>query len=137
MHVVNIGPLDLGPDGEARIDLAVRQGVEGFDMPETAQFRKDLGHSRSAFVAGTPAEQARLPPVVRKHRSGRSWPLYADVIAGKAEGRTSADQITQYRAVGNWGIQFSSCGALVYRLAKERGLGRQLPTEWFLQDIKN
>jgi alanine dehydrogenase len=28
-------------------------------------------------------------------------------------------------------------GALIYRRAKEQGLGRVLPTEWFLQDIKN
>jgi ornithine cyclodeaminase/alanine dehydrogenase-like protein (mu-crystallin family) len=137
MHVVNIGPLELGPDSEARIDLVVRQGVEGFDMPETRQFRKHLGHSRSAFVAGTAAEQRRLPPVAAKQRSPRTGPLYADIIAGNAEGRTSAGQITQYRPIGNWGIQFSSCGALVYRLAKERGLGRDLPTEWFLQTIKN
>jgi alanine dehydrogenase len=137
MHVVNIGPLELGPDSEARIDLVVRQGVEGFDMPETRQFRKNLGHSRSAFVAGNAAEQARLPPVTSKRRSPRTWPLYADIIAGTAAGRISASQITQYRPIGNWGIQFSSCGALVYRLAKERGLGRDLPTEWFLQTIKN
>jgi alanine dehydrogenase len=137
MHVVDIGPLELGPDSEARIDLVVRQGVEGFDMPETRQFRKDLGHSRSAFVAGTAAEQTRLPPVASKQRSKRTWPLYAEIIAGTASGRTSASQITQYRPVGNWGIQFSSCGALIYRLAKERGLGRDLPTEWFLQSIKN
>jgi alanine dehydrogenase len=26
---------------------------------------------------------------------------------------------------------------VVYRRAKEQGLGRTLPTEWFLQDIKN
>ena len=73
----------------------------------------------------------------RELGSPRTWPLYADIVAGNAEGRTSASQITQYRPVGNWGIQFSSCGALVYRLAKERGLGRDLPTEWFLQSIKN
>ena len=137
MHIVNIGPLDLAPDGEPRIDLVVRQGQEAFDMPETGGFRRDLGHSRSAFVAGTAEEQKRLPPVVKKHRSTRSWPLYADVIAGRADGRTSDRQITQYRSVGNWGIQFSACGALIYRLAKQRGLGRELPTEWFVQDIKN
>jgi alanine dehydrogenase len=28
-------------------------------------------------------------------------------------------------------------GALVYAKAKEQGLGRELPTEWFLQDIRN
>ena len=43
----------------------------------------------------------------------------------------------EYRPVGNWGLQFSSVGAVVYRRAKEQGLGRMLPTEWFLQDIKN
>jgi alanine dehydrogenase len=137
MHVVAIGPLDLSPDCESRVDVVVRQGSEAFDMPESGQFRRDLGHSRSAFVGGSPEEQKRLPPVIRKQRSGRSWPLYVDVISGHAEGRTSESQITQYRAVGNWGLQFAACGALAYREAKARGLGRQLPAEWFLQSIKN
>ena len=137
MHVVNIGPLDLAPGCDARIDLVVRQGNEAFNMPEIDGFRRDLGHSRSAFVAGTQEEQARLPPVVAKHASKRTWPLYAEVISGQAAGRVNDQQITQYRPVGNWGLQFASCGALIYRLAMERGLGRVLPTEWFLQKIKN
>ncbi|WP_158746569.1 ornithine cyclodeaminase family protein [Acidisphaera sp. L21] len=83
MHVVNIGPLDLSADCEDRIDLVVRQGNEAFDLPETDGFRRDLGHSRSAFVAGTPEQQTRLPPVVPKQHSKRRWPLYADVISGK------------------------------------------------------
>lgn len=137
MHLVGIGPLDLAPACEARVDVVVRQGVEAFEMPESGQFRRDLGHSRSAFVGGSPEEQKRLPPVVKKQKSAKPWPLYADVIAGRAEGRTSETQITQYRAVGNWGLQFAACGGLAYREAKARGLGRQLPLEWFLQDIKN
>jgi alanine dehydrogenase len=115
----------------------VRQGVEAFDMPESGQFRRDLGHSRSAFVGGSAEEQKRLPPVTAKQRSGKTWPLYTDVIAGRAEGRTTPAQITQYRAVGNWGLQFAACGGLAYREAKARGLGRELPTDWFLQSIKN
>ncbi len=137
MHVVAIGPLDLAPDCETRIDIVVRQGQEAFDMPETGQFRRDLGHSRSAFVGGSTAEQTRLPPVVRKQRGPRVWPLYTEVIAGRAAGRTSAEQISQYRPVGNWGLQFAACGALAYREAKRRGLGHSLPSEWFLQSIKN
>jgi alanine dehydrogenase len=137
MHVVGIGPLDFAPACEARIDVVVRQGIEAFDMPETGQFRRDLGHSRSAFVGGSPEEQKRLPPVTAKQGPKKTWPLYADVIAGRAEGRATAAQITQYRAVGNWGLQFAACGGLAYREAKARGLGRQLPTDWFLQNIKN
>jgi ornithine cyclodeaminase/alanine dehydrogenase-like protein (mu-crystallin family) len=137
MHAVNIGPHDLGPDTVARMDVVVRQGIESLPMPEDAVFRKGVGHSHGAFVGGTPEEQKRLPKSSPKRVAQSPGPLYADVISGKASGRTSRDQITQYRPVGNWGLQFSSIGAIVYRRAKEQHLGRELPTEWFLQDIKN
>jgi alanine dehydrogenase len=137
MHVIAIGPQDLAPECEALLDVVVRQGEETLDLPETSQFKRNLGHSRNAFVAGSPEQQRRLPQVPRKQNSPRSWPLYADVIAGRATGRTSPEQITQYRAVGNWGLQFAACGGLVYRAARERGLGRELPSEWFVQSIRN
>jgi ornithine cyclodeaminase/alanine dehydrogenase-like protein (mu-crystallin family) len=137
MHVVNIGPRDLGPDALARMDVVVRQGIDALPIPEDGVFRKGIGHSRGAFVGGSPEQQKRLPKSSPKRIAQASGPLYADVISGKASGRTSPGQITQYRPVGNWGLQFSSVGAVVYRRAKEQGLGRMLPTEWFLQDIKN
>jgi ornithine cyclodeaminase/alanine dehydrogenase-like protein (mu-crystallin family) len=138
MHVVNIGPSDLGPDALARMEVVVRQGVETLPMAEDDVYRKGVGHSRGAFVGGSPEEQKRLPMSSSKGGAARPpAPLYVDVISGKAPGRTSRDQISQYRPVGNWGLQFSSVGGLVYRRAKEQGLGRKLPTEWFLQDIKN
>jgi ornithine cyclodeaminase/alanine dehydrogenase-like protein (mu-crystallin family) len=137
MHVVNIGPHDLGPDAAARMDVVVRQGVDSLPMPEDGVFRKGVGHSHGAFVGGSSDEQKRLPKASTRRVAHASGPLYVDVLSGKAAGRTSAGQITQYRPVGNWGLQFSSVGALVYRRATEQGLGRKLPTEWFLQDIKN
>jgi alanine dehydrogenase len=137
MHVVNIGPHDLGPDAVARMDVVIRQGIEALPMPEDEVFRKGVGHSHGAFVGGSPQEQMRLPKSSPKRVAPSAGPLYADVISGKAPGRTSRDQITQYRPVGNWGLQFSSVGAVVYRRAKEQSLGRALPIEWFLQDIKN
>jgi alanine dehydrogenase len=137
MHVVAIGPQDLAPECESRLDLVVRQGDELLDLPNTSQFRGNLGHSRNAFVAGSPEVQKRLPEVKQTDRSQRHWPLYVDVLAGLATGRTEPAQITQYRPVGNWGLQFAACGAFVYRAAKARGLGRQLPAEWFVQSIRN
>ena len=137
MHVVNIGPSDLGVDTIERIDVVVRQGIDTLPMPEDEVFRKGVGHSHGAFVGGSPEEQKRLPMSSPRRAGQPRGPLYAEVISGKAPGRTSRDQISQYRPVGNWGLQFSSVGGLVYRRAKEQGLGRELPTEWFLQDIKN
>ena len=137
MHVVNIGPADLGADALARIDVVVRQGIDALPIPEDDVFRKGVGHSHGAFVGGSAQEQKRLPQSSGKRAAPRPGPLYAEVIAGKAKGRTGREEISQYRPVGNWGLQFSSVGALVYRKAKEQSLGRALPTEWFLQDIKN
>jgi alanine dehydrogenase len=137
MHIAAIGPIDLAPDCEARIDILVKQGQETLDLPESGQFRHNLGHSRGAYVGGSAEEQKRLPPIVRKKKSTRSWSLYADIVAGHAPGRTSDTQITEYRAVGNWGLQFAACGALAYRQAKAQGLGRELPLSWFVQNIKN
>jgi alanine dehydrogenase len=87
-----------------------------------------------AFVAGTPDEMRRLPA---KTMEAGFYPDYSDLITGKVPGRTSAEQITFYHNLGNQGLQFSSVGGLVYRKAKVAGLGREIPTEWFLQDIRN
>jgi hypothetical protein len=53
---------------------------------------------------------------------------FAGLLTGASVGRPR---------VGHWGLPFAACGAVVYREAKARGLGRELPTEWFLQDIRN
>ena len=33
------------------------------------------------------------------------------------------------------GYQFAAAGSVVYRKAKELGVGREFPTEWFTQDV--
>jgi ornithine cyclodeaminase/alanine dehydrogenase-like protein (mu-crystallin family) len=68
---------------------------------------------------------------------GGGQPEFADLITGKCAGRTSRDQITFYRNVGNQGLQFSSVGGWVYTLAREKKMGREIPTDWFLQNIRD
>ncbi len=59
-----------------------------------------------------------------------------DLLEGK-KGRTSPDEIT-YSERGNLqGAQFHAVAGRVYELARERGLGLEIPTEWFLQDIRD
>ena len=33
------------------------------------------------------------------------------------------------------GLQFAAAGAALYRKAREAGRGRELPTEWFTEDV--
>jgi len=68
---------------------------------------------------------------------GGDKPDFADLVTGKCKGRTSRDQVTFYRNVGNQGLQFSSVGGWVYELARKAGKGRAIPTDWFLQNIRD
>jgi ornithine cyclodeaminase/alanine dehydrogenase-like protein (mu-crystallin family) len=62
---------------------------------------------------------------------------FGDLVAGRARGRTSPQQIT-YSERGNiQGAQFYAVAGAVYEAARRAGLGRELPTEWFLQDVRN
>jgi ornithine cyclodeaminase/alanine dehydrogenase-like protein (mu-crystallin family) len=58
-----------------------------------------------------------------------------ELCAGKAPGRSDDQQRTYFANNEGHGVQFSAAGALVLKRARERGVGRELPSEWFLQDI--
>jgi alanine dehydrogenase len=58
-----------------------------------------------------------------------------ELVAGRVKGRTSKDQITLYNNNTGSGIQFAAVGAAVLKRARELGLGRELPTEWFLESV--
>jgi ornithine cyclodeaminase/alanine dehydrogenase-like protein (mu-crystallin family) len=60
-----------------------------------------------------------------------------DVRNGKASGRTSDKQITFFINAGTQGLQFAACAGKVVELAKQKEIGRELPTEWFLQNIRD
>jgi hypothetical protein len=56
---------------------------------------------------------------------------------GTGRGRTSANQIS-YSERGNLqGNQFWAIAGRIFELAKAQGVGREIPTDWFLQDIED
>jgi ornithine cyclodeaminase/alanine dehydrogenase-like protein (mu-crystallin family) len=58
-----------------------------------------------------------------------------DLLAGKVPGRTTSRQITVFNNNTGAGTQFAAVGAAVVKRARDLGLGRELPTEWFLEDV--
>ncbi len=78
-----------------------------------------------------------MPGVRReKPRDWSRYPEICDLIAGKAPSRTNDKQITFFLNNVGTGVQFAAMGYCAYRAAKENGLGHEIPTDWFLQDIK-
>src|SRR3984893_9314152 len=137
-HIVNIGGGGK-PDAVClkRVDVYLRFG----DAPAPVG-RPELG-VEDEFLAW----EAR--PDMHKHGDGRRARRahgaamagrrvsLADLAEGRVKGRTRGDEIT-YSERGNLqGAQFFAVAGKVYELAKQAGLGREIPTEWFLQDIRN
>ena len=63
-----------------------------------------------------------------------------EIVAGVAQGRETPDQVTLFGGSGTGpssglGIQFAAVGALIYQEARQRGLGYEVPSELFLEDV--
>lgn len=56
-------------------------------------------------------------------------------MTGRAAGRRGAEEITCFVNNVGMGVQFAAVGELVLRKAKERGVGRELPGEWFTESV--
>jgi alanine dehydrogenase len=137
-HIVTVGGSGK-PDPESlkRVDVYLRFGDTPAPVghPELATDAEHIGYeARPRQHKFGDGRRSR-----RKH--GNSLPdrriTLADLVSGEAKGRTSPDQIT-YSERGNLqGTQFHAVAGKVYELAKQAGLGREIPTEWFLQDIRD
>ena len=137
-HVVNIGGSGL-PDKETidRVDVYLRFG----DSPAP------VGRPELAVDDEYIAWEARRTS--QKYGDGRSGKkahgvvlpekriTLADVFSGKTNGRTSPDQITWSERGNIQGAQFYAVAGHVYELVKESGLGYEIPTSLFLQNIRN
>lgn len=137
-HIVNIGGSGVPDEASlARVDVYLRFG----DAPAPAG-RPELALSDEYIAWEARPNAAKFGDGRRgKKAHGVTIPdkriTLADLISGKAKGRTCDDQIT-YSERGNLqGAQFYAVAGKVYERARAAGLGREIPTEWFLQDIRN
>ncbi len=94
----------------------------------------DPVHLLAKVRDGTVAPHDLGPGIASSHPPA-SEPELTDIVAGKAPGRTADEEITAFVNNIGLGIQFAALGALAYRRARERRVGREIPTEWFLQDV--
>ena len=138
-HVINIGGSGV-PDDETlkRIDVYLRFGDApgptsrpGLKLPDE-HLGWEARPDRPKHGDGRPSRKRGHGILLPEKRI-----TLADLIQGKVAGRTSRDEIT-YSERGNLqGAQFFAVAGKVYELAKAAGLGREIPTEWFLQTIRN
>jgi len=65
----------------------------------------------------------------------KSLPTLPDLVSGRVKGRENDRQITGFVNNLGMGAQFAAVGKKVYDAAKAKGLGREVPADWFTQDV--
>ena len=90
----------------------------------------------AAYVAGANTEMQQIQkPSVDLFEKRR--PLLTEVMSGKVKGRTDEKQKAFFLNDGTQGLQFASVAGYVFHKAKELGLGQEIPTNWFTQNIRD
>jgi ornithine cyclodeaminase/alanine dehydrogenase-like protein (mu-crystallin family) len=135
-HVTNLTSADIEPSLPRAVDVAVRAGEATPRLKENSEHVFNARAGFLAYVAGTNEERASVPHVALP-TDILDLPRLTDVIAGRHPGRANARQTSFFLNVGAIGVQFEAVAALVYERARELGLGHELPTEWFLQDVRD
>ena len=132
MHLTCVKSNEWNPEIVKRSDLVVKMGRATKHLDE-GQMR--IG-GEAAVVAGNAEEIKRIAnPAVDIF--SQDFPVLTEVISGKLKGRTDKNQVTFFANSGTQGLQFASTAGYVVREAKRRGLGQEIPTSWFLQDIRD
>jgi alanine dehydrogenase len=95
---------------------------------------------------GSPTHLFTRGVTIPENAENKGWMLAGEIafdklstlpqlIAGLAPPRTRDDQVTCFLNNIGLGYQFAACGALAYGKAREQGLGQDLPTDWFTEDV--
>ncbi|MBM2804436.1 MAG: ornithine cyclodeaminase [Deltaproteobacteria bacterium] len=132
MHLTCVKSNEWNPEIVKKSDLVIKMG--------RATMNLDVGQIRiggeAAVVAGN-AEEIKRIANPKVDIFSKDYPLLTDVMSGKITGRTDKNQVTFFANSGTQGLQFASTAGYVVREAKKRGLGQEIPTSWFLQDIRD
>lgn len=119
MHLSSLKRLEIDATVAARADavfthvrdaLSTTHRTAGADLARDTDAKKD--------------EQARDLDLGR-------LPTLAELLMKKAAGRRTAEDITVFLNYAGMGYQFAATGYAVLRQAQARGIGRELPSDWF------
>ena len=123
MHISSIKRPEIEPAAILRADRVVVHTHDGKPMHVLA---KDLE---------LPENQENKGWQVASQIDFKKLPTLPQLIAGQLVGRGGDNEVTCFLNNLGLGYQFAAAGAAVYHRAKEQGLGHELPTDWFTEDV--
>ncbi len=117
--------------------------IKNCELDDNAFKRVDrlVIHSIDSSPKHLVMEEAEAPGEDRgwdDSHGGIDWsnaPTLAQLVSGAVPGRQSSEEVTCFDNNLGLGIQFAAVGAKLLEIAKEKGAGHELPTEWFTQKV--
>jgi ornithine cyclodeaminase/alanine dehydrogenase-like protein (mu-crystallin family) len=101
-------------------------------------FSKNPATSRPQFVKLPSVQTPESECGWWLNREAPLWQKFEELprlFTGEVKGRQSNDETTAFVNNVGQGLQFAAVAKRVYDEAKARGVGRELPTEWFTQNV--
>jgi ornithine cyclodeaminase/alanine dehydrogenase-like protein (mu-crystallin family) len=136
MHVVDVTVASTKRDFARSVDRAFWHGNP---TPILADPPADTMYARGGYlswVAGGPEAIAAIP-AMRPNPELLRLPTLADLLAGRATGRSGDGETTFFHNIGNVGAQFAAIAGATYEAARAAGSGTEIPTDWFLEDVRD
>jgi alanine dehydrogenase len=133
MHVTCVKITELGEETLAKVDRLVIHTRKWAPDNYITGFNDDRVEAHDPIDLLT--EGAKGTSFVPRQPFWLGAPELKDVLAGKLPGRQSPAEITCFNNNIGLGIQFAALGKAVFDEAKAKGLGREIPTDWFLETV--
>jgi ornithine cyclodeaminase/alanine dehydrogenase-like protein (mu-crystallin family) len=134
-HVTCVTRRELSEELLARADAVVQLGIESMPTGLPIPMMEWKAGGMAAYVCGDATERARIP--TSSHTQTGRYPTLLDLEQGTAAGRETPGDITLFVNVGTQGLQFAAVAGHLYRLAVAANVGRKLPLEWFIEDLRD
>lgn len=134
LHLTCVRVPELGDDTIRKVDRLVIHAHQHAPKNYVAGYGEEgiAAHDAIDIIKKGPAHAHEVDV---EHPFWLSAPDLKDLVTGKAEGRANPQESTCFLNNIGIGLQFAAVGAALYSEAKARGIGRDLPTDWFLESV--
>jgi len=121
LHLTCIKP----PECEASVYQKVDRLVVNFKQ----------GYPHHYYLGQKPVDALEKAWTIGKEMNLSGVPELCDIITGKAVARQDDRETNCFLNNIGLGFQFSAVAGRVYELASEKGVGKELPLDWFTQPV--
>lgn len=134
MHLTCVRVPELGDETIRKVDRLVIHSHKHAPENYVAGYGDD-GIPAHDAIDIIKREPGQVSDSLVEHPFWLAAPELRELVAGKIPRRSNSEEITCFLNNLGIGLQFAAVGAAVFTEAKARGVGHEIPTDWFLESV--